>query len=155
MADRSAENLQRIRAWDAWEESDHPRANNGQFTSGGGGGGREASPENPKKSKKVELTSAEKAKMRENLYEDYGFGLEVDNISWKINQDNWDNGKRDIKDVVDYRVDYIGINSDDSGGVTYDVELKDMSVGHRGKPIKLKVKKKQGQYRIIEKHGEQ
>ena len=37
MSDKSAENLRRIRAWDAWEESDHPRADNGQFTSGGGG----------------------------------------------------------------------------------------------------------------------
>lgn len=39
MPDRSAENLERIRACDAgWNENDHPRANNGQFTSGGGGG---------------------------------------------------------------------------------------------------------------------
>lgn len=38
MPDRSAENLERIRACDAgWNENDHPRANNGQFTSGGGG----------------------------------------------------------------------------------------------------------------------
>lgn len=37
MADRSAENLRRIRAWDAeWDESKHNRADNGQFTSGGG-----------------------------------------------------------------------------------------------------------------------
>lgn len=37
MPDRSAENLRRIRAWDAeWDESKHSRANNGQFTSGGG-----------------------------------------------------------------------------------------------------------------------
>ena len=40
MSDKSAENLRRIRAWDAeWDESKHSRANNGQFTSGGGGGG--------------------------------------------------------------------------------------------------------------------
>lgn len=38
MPDRSAENLERIRACDAgWNESDHPRSENGQFTSGGGG----------------------------------------------------------------------------------------------------------------------
>lgn len=38
MPDRSTENLERIRACDAgWNENDHPRANNGQFTSGGGG----------------------------------------------------------------------------------------------------------------------
>ena len=40
MPDRSAENLERIRACDAeWNENDHPRADNGQFTSGSGGGG--------------------------------------------------------------------------------------------------------------------
>ena len=39
MSDKSAENLRRIRAWDAeWDESKHSRADNGQFTSGGGGG---------------------------------------------------------------------------------------------------------------------
>ena len=39
MPDKSAENLARIRACDAdWNENDHPRADNGQFTSGGGGG---------------------------------------------------------------------------------------------------------------------
>ena len=38
MPDRSTKNLERIRACDAgWNENDHPRANNGQFTSGGGG----------------------------------------------------------------------------------------------------------------------
>ena len=38
MPDKSAENLRRIRAWDAeWDESKHNRADNGQFTSGGGG----------------------------------------------------------------------------------------------------------------------
>ena len=32
MTDRSAENLRRIRAWDAeWDESKHKRADNGQF----------------------------------------------------------------------------------------------------------------------------
>lgn len=41
MPDRSTENLERIRACDAgWNENDHPRANNGQFTSGGGGGAK-------------------------------------------------------------------------------------------------------------------
>lgn len=40
MPDKSAENLARIRACDAdWNENDHPRADNGQFTSGSGGGG--------------------------------------------------------------------------------------------------------------------
>lgn len=44
MPDKSAENLARIRACDAdWNESDHPRADNGQFTSGSGGGGAKVS----------------------------------------------------------------------------------------------------------------
>ena len=43
MSDKSAENLRRIRAWDAeWDESKHSRADNGQFTSGGGGGAKKA-----------------------------------------------------------------------------------------------------------------
>lgn len=38
--DQSKVNLERIRACDAgWDENKHPRADNGQFTSGGGGGG--------------------------------------------------------------------------------------------------------------------
>lgn len=38
--DQSKVNLERIRACDAgWDESKHPRADNGQFMSGGGGGG--------------------------------------------------------------------------------------------------------------------
>lgn len=37
--DQSKVNLERIRACDAgWDENKHPRADNGQFTSGGGGG---------------------------------------------------------------------------------------------------------------------
>ena len=45
MSDKSAENLRRIRAWDAeWDESKHSRADNGQFTSGGGGGGAKKAP---------------------------------------------------------------------------------------------------------------
>ena len=43
--DKTKLNLERMRAYDAeWEESKHPRADNGQFTSGGGsaGGGAES-----------------------------------------------------------------------------------------------------------------
>ena len=40
MADMSQVNLERLRGCDAmWEENKHPRADNGQFTSGSGGGG--------------------------------------------------------------------------------------------------------------------
>lgn len=40
MSDKTLINLLRIRACDAeFNEADHPRADNGQFTSGGGGGG--------------------------------------------------------------------------------------------------------------------
>lgn len=40
MADMSQVNLERLRGTDAmWEETKHPRADNGQFTSGSGGGG--------------------------------------------------------------------------------------------------------------------
>lgn len=38
--DKTAINLARIRAYD-WEESEHPRADNGQFTSGGGSATKE------------------------------------------------------------------------------------------------------------------
>ena len=51
MADMSQVNLERIRATDAmWEESKHPRSENGQFTSGSGsvsatgGGGKFSKP---------------------------------------------------------------------------------------------------------------
>ena len=51
MADMSQVNLERLRATDAdWNESDHPRANNGRFTSGSGsvsamgGGGKFSKP---------------------------------------------------------------------------------------------------------------
>lgn len=38
--DQTKNNMDRIRACDAgWDENKHPRADNGQFTSGGGGGG--------------------------------------------------------------------------------------------------------------------
>lgn len=48
MADRTQENLARIRACDAdWNENDHPRADNGQFTSGSGGGGAKVSKATP------------------------------------------------------------------------------------------------------------
>lgn len=44
MADKTQINLERIRACDAdWNENDHPRADNGQFTSGSGGGGAKVS----------------------------------------------------------------------------------------------------------------
>ena len=36
--DKTQVNLERIRAVDTWEENKHPRADNGQFTSGSGGG---------------------------------------------------------------------------------------------------------------------
>ena len=48
--DKTKVNLERLRAHDAeWEESAHPRAKNGQFTSGGGsaGGETEQRPVNP------------------------------------------------------------------------------------------------------------
>lgn len=40
MSNKTLLNILRIRAWDEeWKEEDHPRAKNGQFTSGGAGGG--------------------------------------------------------------------------------------------------------------------
>lgn len=44
--DKSKVNLERLRAYDAeWEESKHPRADNGQFTSGSGSAGKKSEPE--------------------------------------------------------------------------------------------------------------
>lgn len=45
--DKSKVNLERLRAYDAeWEENKHPRAENGQFTSGAGGSsGKKSEPE--------------------------------------------------------------------------------------------------------------
>lgn len=38
--DKTKLNLERMRAYDAeWDENKHPRADNGQFTSGGGSAG--------------------------------------------------------------------------------------------------------------------
>ena len=82
MSDKSAENLRRIRAWDAeWDESKHSRADNGQFTSGGGGSGsgsgsaefigtRSAS----KTGKVVKLTSGRKSRIAADLAENYYLG---------------------------------------------------------------------------------
>ena len=48
MADKTQDNLARVRACDAdWNENDHPRADNGQFTSGSGGGGAKVSKATP------------------------------------------------------------------------------------------------------------
>ena len=48
MADMSQVNLERLRATDAmWEETKHPRADNGQFTSGSGGGGAKVTKATP------------------------------------------------------------------------------------------------------------
>ena len=60
MSDKTLINLLRIRACDAeFNEADHPRADNGQFTSGGGGGGSapaEAAPAaKPKKNRKPKV----------------------------------------------------------------------------------------------------
>lgn len=48
--DKSKINLERLRAYDAeWEEDKHPRAENGQFTSGSGSSaGKKSEPEAPK-----------------------------------------------------------------------------------------------------------
>lgn len=51
--DKTRLNLERLRAYDAeWEEDKHPRAENGQFTSGSGsaGGGANGSSESSAKS---------------------------------------------------------------------------------------------------------
>lgn len=43
--DKTKLNLERLRAYDAeWEENKHPRADNGQFTSGSGSAGEQKSP---------------------------------------------------------------------------------------------------------------
>lgn len=48
MADMSQVNLERLRVTDAmWEETKHPRADNGQFTSGSGGGGAKVTKATP------------------------------------------------------------------------------------------------------------
>ena len=51
--DKTKVNLERLRACDEWEESKHPRANNGQFTSGAGSSGS--------KSQVANLTSLKKS----------------------------------------------------------------------------------------------
>lgn len=49
--DKTKVNLERMRAFDAeWEEDKHPRAENGQFTSGGAGGNANGSSESSAKS---------------------------------------------------------------------------------------------------------
>lgn len=49
--DKTKLNLERLRAYDAeWEEDKHPRAENGQFTSGGGSAGGSSGASGTKKS---------------------------------------------------------------------------------------------------------
>ena len=154
MPDRSAENLRRIRAWDAeWDESKHSRADNGQFTSGGGGSGSTSGSAEfigtksaSKTGKIVNLTPGRKRRIAADLADNYHLGEFVDKISAKINRDNWESGKRGIKDVVDYHPGSIEIKQvrkvpddiygDDEAEVTYDVVFEDRSVGRSGKPIK-------------------
>lgn len=98
MSDKTQINLLRIRAYDAeFNESDHPRADNGQFTSGGGGGGaKKSKPANSKyqtngipwsdemiarkkkeekweRASKIKLTDDVKRKVTERIQESYGF----------------------------------------------------------------------------------
>lgn len=48
--DKTKLNLERLRAYDAeWEEDKHPRAENGQFTSGSAGGSANGSSESSAK----------------------------------------------------------------------------------------------------------
>lgn len=54
--DKTKINLERLRACDEWEESKHPRANNGQFTSGAGSAGGGSS-----KSQAANLSSLKKS----------------------------------------------------------------------------------------------
>lgn len=154
MSDKSAINLARIRAWDAeWDESKHSRADNGQFTSGGGGSGSGSGSAEfigtksaSKTGKVIKLTSGRKSRIAADLAENYYLGEFVDKISEKINRDNWENGKRGQKDVVDYRPGSIEVKhvrkvpDEIYGGseaeVTYDVVLEDRSIGRSGKPIK-------------------
>lgn len=81
MSDKTLINLLRIRACDAeFNEADHPRADNGQFTSGGGGGGSapaEAAPAaKPKKARKPKV---------EKDWEPN----DVEQASWRISYSNY------------------------------------------------------------------
>ena len=68
MSDKTKINLLRIRAYDAeFNEADHPRADNGQFTSGGGGSSTAEKPKRarkPKVEKDWEPNEAEQASWR-------------------------------------------------------------------------------------------
>lgn len=72
MPDRSELNLLRIRAYDEFNEADHPRADNGQFTSGGGGSAPAEKPKRarkPKAEKDWEPSEAEKISWRISVSE--------------------------------------------------------------------------------------
>ena len=54
--DKTKLNLERLRAYDAeWEEDKHPRAENGQFTSGGGSAGGSSGASSTKKYNQKDL----------------------------------------------------------------------------------------------------
>lgn len=58
--DKTKLNLERLRAYDAeWEEDKHPRAENGQFTSGGGSAGGSSGASGTKKYNQNELKPKE------------------------------------------------------------------------------------------------
>jgi hypothetical protein len=94
----------------------------------------------------IKVTPSNKRKIEEDLIDDYYLMKYADKISDGINKKNWENGKKDIKYVVDYRptsIDVKGVKKvqdevygDDVAEVTYVVELEDHSVGHSGKKIR-------------------
>ena len=158
MSDKTLINLLRIRACDeGWNEADHPRADNGQFTSGGGGGGANKSDligmrSVSKTGQVMSLTPGRKSAISRELAGNYYLMEFADKMSGKINSDNWENGKRDIKEVVDYKPSRIDVKQvrktqdevfgDDEAEVTYEVEFEDRSVGHKGKPVKKTITQK-------------
>ena len=120
MSDKTLINLLRIRACDAeFNEADHPRADNGQFTSGGGGGAakkskpasskyqtngipwseemiaRKKKEEKWERASKIKLTDDVKRKVTEHIQESYGFDAFITRLN------NQASGGRD-----DYWPDY-------------------------------------------------
>ena len=150
MSDKTLINLLRIRACDeGWNEADHPRADNGQFTSGGGSGGANKSDLIGMRSvsrtgQVMSLMPGRKSAIARELDGNYYLLDFADKMSEKINSDSgvlvdYKPSRIDVKQVRKTQDEVFG---DDEAEVTYEVEFEDRSVGHKGKPVKKTITQK-------------
>lgn len=149
MSDKTLINILRIRACDEFNEADHPRADNGQFTSGGGGGGAAKSDFIGMRSvsrtgQVMTLTPGRKSAIAREIAGNYYLLEFADKMSDKIGNENgtvvdYKPSRIDVKQVRKTQDEVFG---DDEAEITYEVEFEDRSVGRKGKPIKKTITQK-------------